>query len=129
MRHLKPYEQHTNKDIKYLVVDIGEVLDEIQHLDQLQIFFNKFPIRDVVSLLLGIKQERDYSTILYDEMEARLEDLIDVIDLCVIDIFIENLIVSIDSCIYSKLPSYIDPGQFIFSNWISDNVIMLIKTE
>ncbi len=115
--------------MKYLIVDIRESLEEVQELYQLKIIFDKFPLKDIITIILSIEQERDYSDMLFFEMERRLGDLIDVIDLDMIQIFIENLINIIDSCIYSKLPINIDPSDYILENWINNNVIMLKKIK
>ena len=76
--------------MKYLIVDIRESLEEVQELYQLKIIFDKFPLKDIITIILSIEQERDYSDMLFFEMERRLGDLIDVIDLDMIQIFIEN---------------------------------------
>jgi len=115
--------------MKYLIVDIRESLEEVQELYQLKIIFDKFPLKDIITIILSIEQERDYSDMLFFEMERRLGDLINVIDLDMIQIFIENLINIIDSCIYSKLPINIDPSDYILENWINNNVIMLKKIK
>ena len=115
--------------MKYLIVDIRESLEEVQELYQLKIIFDKFPLKDIITIILSIEQERDYSDMLFFEMERRLGDFIDVIDLDMIQIFIENLINIIDSCIYSKLPINIDPSDYILENWINNNVIMLKKIK
>lgn len=115
--------------MKYLIVDIRESLEEVQELYQLKIIFDKFPLKDIITIILSIEQERDYSDMLFFEMERRLGDLIDVIDLDMIQIFIENLINIIDSCIYTKLPINIDPSDYILENWINNNVIMLKKIK
>ncbi len=116
-----------SKDIKYLIIDINESLEEIENINQLKIIFNKFPLRDIVSLLLSIEQEKDYNEILFFEMEKRLGELIDIVDLDVIQIFIESLINEIDKCICLKLPNNIDPSKYIFKTWINNNIIMMKK--
>lgn len=126
MNHLRPYSRYfINKDVKYLIVDIYESLEEMESINQLRIIFNKFPLRDIVSLLLSIEQERDYSEILFFEMEKRLGELIDVVDLDMLQIFIENLINRIDECIYTKLPYNIDPSCYVLETWINNNVIIM----
>lgn len=115
--------------MNYLIVDIKESLEEIEGLHQLKILFDRFPLKDIITILLSIEQEKDYNDILFFEMERRLGDLIDIIDLDMIQIFIENLINIVDNCIYSKLPLCIDPSNYILDNWINNNVIKLKKVK
>lgn len=113
--------------MNYLIVDIKDSLVEIQKLHQLNILYDRFPLKDIISVILSVEQERDYGDILFFEMEKRLGDVIDVLDLDSIQIFIECLIDCVDECILSSLPINVNQSDYILENWLTDNTIVLKK--
>lgn len=115
--------------MKYLIVDIDDGLVELQELEQFKIIFDKFPLKDIITIILSVEQEKDYSDILFFEMEKRLGELIDVIDLDMFQIFIEYLAKTVDESIDSKSPTNLNPSDYIFENWVSNNIVILKKVK
>ncbi len=122
-----PKRKNISTNYSYLVVEIRDVMRYYDSLEQYYTLYRKFPLKDIVSILLSVKQEQDYSDYIFSELEGRLGDLINSIDLNYLELFFELLIKDIDEAIRDKCPNIIDASKFILEEWINDYTIILKK--
>lgn len=121
------YPKNNKYSYNYIVVEIRDIIEYYLKLDQYNSIYKKFPLRDMITTLLSVKQDLDFSDKIFSELENRLEDLINYVDLYHLELFFEFLIRDIDDEIKNKCPDVIDISEFIIDSWLSDYTVVLKK--
>lgn len=118
-----------NRNIGYLVVDIRDTIKEYNSISQFQSIYRYFPLADIISTVLTIESDLDYEPFIFDELERRLGDKLDHINMDNLTIFFETMVLDIDQTIQDKLPVHIRGTDFIFDKWISSTTLILRRTK
>lgn len=121
------YPSISRGNYNYIIVELRDVIERYLKLEQYYTLYRKFPLKEMISVLLSVEQEKDYSDYIFSELENRLGDLIDSVDLNYLELFFEFLIKDIDDEIKTKCPSMLDTSNFILDNWISEYAVILKK--
>lgn len=121
------YPSISRGNYNYIIVELRDVIERYLKLEQYYTLYRRFPLKEMISVLLSVEQEKDYSDYIFSELENRLGDLIDSVDLNYLELFFEFLIKDIDDEIKTKCPSILDTSNFILDNWISEYAVILKK--
>lgn len=121
------YPSISRGNYNYIIVELRDVIERYLKLEQYYTLYRRFPLKEMISVLLSVEQEKDYSDYIFSELENRLGDLIDSVDLNYLELFFEFLIKDIDDEIKTKCPSMLDTSNFILDNWISEYAVILKK--
>jgi len=124
-----PKRKNITRDHSYLIIELRDVIEYYDNLEQYFTLYRKFPLKDIISILLSVKQEQDYSDYIFSELEDRLGDLINSIDLNYLELFFELLIKDVDDEIKSKCPNIINTSEFILEEWINNYTVILKKIK
>lgn len=121
------YPSISRGNYNYIIVELRDVIERYLKLEQYYTLYRIFPLKEMISILLSVEQEKDYSDYIFSELENRLGDLIVSVDLNYLELFFEFLIKDIDDEIKTKCPSMLDTSNFILDNWISEYAVILKK--
>lgn len=123
------------KQPRFLVIDLKDVIDAHISLNTLYDVYNKFPLQEMISSILSVPSNLDYSEKLNIEVEDRFSDVLDDFDYDdpnihrffeEMELFLDNLAILIDENISRKLKPTFNYEEYVFEKWI-DNTSILLK--
>lgn len=114
---------------QYIAVDVRAAICDFQNYAQMQYLYQRFPLKDIMSTILGVNQFVSYNEHLWFEVEKRFQGCLDQVDPAVLDLFFETLALHLDECIRARLPHYVDQSEYILDRWVDPTTIMLKRDE
>lgn len=110
---------------EYIIVDLKEIVEEYDCLPQFECVYRKFPIEDIIETILGVKTELNYFDVIFYELEIRLPEVIDKIDMEVMEIFFDDLVQIVDTKLAKASQGDTIKYDYVFYRWLDKYTVVL----
>jgi hypothetical protein len=112
-----------------IAVDIREVVRDFQDVTNMAGIYKRFPLKDMIQVILSVNQYISYNDTIWFEVESRMAGDMEHIDFNVLELFFETLAFGVDEHIRRFLPDYIDQSEYIFDKWVDSTTILLRRDD
>lgn len=112
-----------------IVVDIREVYHDFGQYYAMADVYQKFPLKDMIQVILSVNQFISYNDTIWFELESRLAGDMDTVDTNVLELFFETLAFQLDEHVRRFVPYGVDTSEYIFDKWVDSTTILLKRDE
>lgn len=109
----------------YIVVDLRDVMNDYARQAHMYKLYEKFPLPELVATILASAPYNDHGEFIWNEMERRFQENLEIFDLNIMAFYFETLTLYIDETIRRKIPGDIDTCAYVFHKWIDTNTVIL----
>jgi len=108
-----------------VIIDLSEPIRILSKARQQYFLFERFPLKEIISLILSLHHCQDYDEALAYETDDRFKDVTDQFDYNNLDFFFSTVVELIDEHIRLHFPKEVDPTYYVLDRWLGQTTIVL----
>jgi len=112
-------------DPSLIAIDLSYIIDYYMSKSSLHTLFSRFPIQEIIEIMLSIPVTSDYSEVMFEETADRFINEIEDLDINYVEFIYDDIAIMVDEHIRHLLSSIRDYTKYGFYKWIDQTSVLL----